>query len=285
MMSPNVQKNELSETYLGGIQIPPQPQILLDLKIEQESPAPDIRKIAHLISQDVGMCGAVLKVVNSSAYGLRNEVTSVTQAVNFLGGDRVITLVNGLAIRMALSDERITQLSRFWDMASDIAAMSAEIARQIYYEDIDQAYLLGLFHNCGIPLLAVRHNDYFEVIERSYANPSPRIIDVENEAYQTNHAVIGYYTARSWKLPQTICNVIADHHTLEPYFTKDKSVGSREKTLMAILKMAERICGDYKVLGGQEEDHEWQEYGDKILYHMGLTSYDLEQLEMNHNDY
>ena len=28
----------------------------------------------------------------------------------------------------------------------------------------------------------------------------------------TNHAVIGYYTAKSWRLPRIWCDVIAEHH-------------------------------------------------------------------------
>ena len=50
---------------LQGIKIPPQPQILVDLQMEQVMPDPDLRQIARLISQDVGLSGTMLKFVNS----------------------------------------------------------------------------------------------------------------------------------------------------------------------------------------------------------------------------
>ena len=50
---------------LQGIRIPAQPQILVDLQMEQAMPDPDIRQIARLISQDVGLSGTMLKFVNS----------------------------------------------------------------------------------------------------------------------------------------------------------------------------------------------------------------------------
>ena len=63
---------------LQGIKIPPQPQILVDLQIEQIMPDPDLNSIANLISRDVGLTGTILKVVNSPFYGLTNKITSVT---------------------------------------------------------------------------------------------------------------------------------------------------------------------------------------------------------------
>ena len=50
---------------LQGISVPPQPQIMVDLQMEQFLPNPDLKAIARLISQDPGLSGALLKIVNS----------------------------------------------------------------------------------------------------------------------------------------------------------------------------------------------------------------------------
>ena len=57
---------------LRGITVPPQPQIIVDIHMEQAMPNPDIDRIAKLISQDVGLAGTILKVVNSELLGLKN---------------------------------------------------------------------------------------------------------------------------------------------------------------------------------------------------------------------
>lgn len=46
---------------LQGISVPPQPQIMVDLQMEQIAPDPDLRAIARLIGQDPGLSGALLK--------------------------------------------------------------------------------------------------------------------------------------------------------------------------------------------------------------------------------
>lgn len=272
---------EQIKQILQGIRIPPQPQILVDLQMEQLMPDPDMATISKLISQDVGLAGTILKVVNSPFYGLSNRITSVEQAVNLIGLSSVINIINGVSIKSQMSDETIVNMNRFWDTATDISQVATQIAKQVGYPNPDLAYLLGLFHNCGIPLLMNRFSDYLQVMEDSYATPSLRVVDIENQALNTNHAVIGYYTAKSWKLPKILCDTIAEHHNAGRYFSRRNDKDSELKTLLGILKMAEHICGNYRILGKQDDDHEWLAIGDEVLAYLGLGEYDLEQMKAN----
>lgn len=276
---------ELSETQIlhimQGIKIPPQPQILVDLQMEQVMPDPDLDQIAKLISQDVGLAGTVLKVVNSPFYGLSNRITSVKQAVNLIGLNSVINIINGLSIKSQMSDETIVNMNRFWDTANDIAQVAMNIAKQVGYPNPDLAYLLGLFHNCGIPLMMERFPNYLTIMEESYSSAQKRIVDIENQHLNTNHAVIGYYTAKSWNLPPTLCEVIAEHHSSLRFFASNDKRDSESKTLLAILKLAEHICGNYRILGRQDEDFEWNSISTEVLTYLGLGEYDIEQMQAN----
>ena len=260
---------------LQGITIPPQPQIMVDLQMEQVMPDPDIDRIAQLISQDVGLAGTVLKVVNSPFYGLTNKITSIQQAVGILGMNSVVNIVNGISIKSSMSDEKIKALTRFWDTAMDIAMTSATLAKNVGYNYPDNAYTLGLFHNCGVPLLMARFDNYMDVMIESYSGNQNRIIDFENQQLNTNHAVIGYYTAKSWNLPKVLCEIIAEHHNCKRLFGAT-TVENDKTTLTSILKMAEHICGSYKILGQQDEDHEWEDIGQLVLEYLGFNDYDLE---------
>ena len=266
---------------MQGIKIPPQPQILVDLQMEQVMPDPDLEQIAKLISQDVGLSGTVLKVVNSPVFELKSRITSVQQAVSLIGLRSVVNIINGLSIKSQMSDETIVNMNRFWDTANDIAQVSLNIAKQVGYPNPDMAYLLGLFHNCGIPLLMDRFSNYLDVMEESYAYPDKRVVDIENQHLNTNHAVIGYYTAKSWNLPRILCDVIAEHHGAARYFSSNDFRDSEGKTLMAILKLAEHICGNYKILGRQDEDLEWNNIGAEVLTYLGLGEYDVEMMQSN----
>jgi len=125
--------DEQIHRVLQGISVPPQPQIMVDLQMEQVMPEPDLSNIARLISQDPGLSGALLKTVNSSFFGLASRIASIGQAVNLLGCNSVINLINAQSIKGELSDDAIVALNRFWDTAQDVAMVSLTLAKRIGY--------------------------------------------------------------------------------------------------------------------------------------------------------
>ncbi|MCH8552553.1 MAG: HDOD domain-containing protein [Natronospirillum sp.] len=280
---------QLTEEQIGkilqGILVPPQPQIMVDLQMEQMHPEPDLNNIADLIKQDVGLAATMLKVVNSPAYGLRSRIESVSHAVSLLGLKTVVNIINGLSIKGELGDEDIVELNRFWDTAMDVAIVSASVAKQIGFPNADEAYNLGLFHNSGIPLMHQRFDGYFAVMQEAYSGQYSRIIDAENTAFKTNHAVVGYYCARSWNLPAHLCEVIADHHNVRQMSQAPGTSRESEKiVLMAILKTAEHMCGNYRTIGQQDVDHEWDDIRDIVLDILGLSPYDLDSMKVAFED-
>ncbi len=276
--------DEQINNILQGIRVPPQPQILVDLQMEQAMPDPDIRQIAQLIRQDVSLSGMMLKFVNSPFMKHGNQISSIEQAVSLLGASTVVNIINGLSIKGEMSDQAIRAMTGFWDTATDIAQVSTHIAKHIGAKNPDEAYAVGLFHNAGIPLMMERFEDYPAVMEESYAHSEPRVIDVENRVLNTNHAVVGYYVAKSWNLPRHLCEVIAEHHNAEQVFSSGSGTHQERKTLLAILKMAEHICGNFTILGQQEEDHEWNRLESDVLIYTGLTRFDLDDLIQSFED-
>lgn len=279
-MKKELSKEEI-QAALQGISIPPQPQILVDIHMEQASPSPDINRIAQLIAQDVGLSGSVLKVVNSDYFGLDQKLTSIRGAVEVLGLNSVVNIVNGLSIKSELADETIIAMGRFWDTAMDIANVSTHISQVIAYPAPDLAYSLGLFHNCGVALLMQKNSNYFAVMEAAYAAPENRIIDLENNEFQSNHAVLGYYVAKSWKLPADLCEVIAEHHNVREIFNSPQRprYNHTKKTLLSILKMSEHVACAYQVLGGQDQDYEWDNISQNVLAYVGLSPDDFDEIK------
>ena len=279
-MPPELSSEQISQT-LQGISVPPQPQIMVDLQMEQYMPDPDLEAISRLIAQDPGLSGALLKIVNSPHYGLTNKIASIKRAVTLLGCRTVINLINAQSIKGEMCDETIVTLNRFWDSAQDVAMTSMTLAKRTGSQAVDEAYALGLFHDCGIPLMLKRFPNYMSVLEQAYANagPNSRVVDTENTHFNTNHAVVGYYTAKSWRLPEHLTHAIANHHNALAIFSDDSSRHNQLKNLLAILKMAEHICASHKVLGNQREDHEWNSISHLVLDYIGLSEYDFENLK------
>jgi HD-like signal output (HDOD) protein len=268
---------------LKGVSIPPRPQLILDIR----EVYPNLRKIADLIQTDQGVSAGVLKAINSPLYGLQTRVVSIHRAVYLLGLTSVSNIVNGLLLRSALFDKGlVNELKSYWECTTDTAIVAGSITRQLRLGSSDQAYLLGLFHNCGIPLLMRKFKTYPRAIPYCYRLKGGSVTHVEDTYYETNHAEVGYFISRYWKLPDSVCNAIRNHHNLSKLsFAKDVSVDDESDTLLAILKMAEHIVKLHKRLGNVEEDFEWEKISEAVLGFVGIDGNGFSELiDMAHAD-
>ncbi|WP_257721300.1 HDOD domain-containing protein [Piscirickettsia salmonis] len=169
------------------------------------------------------------------------------RAVMMLGINRVKTLVNTQALRSLLDGAKNTDIMLFWDEANDVAMtcylLATELGRAL---SADDAYSLGLFHNCGIILLAQKYDDYLNTLIDCYNSDEEwDLTSLEDSRYQTNHAVIGYYVAKGWQLPDVMAEVIHYHHDLD-YIRQGLTQGAEQAfKMLALLKMAEHIVLAY----------------------------------------
>ena len=275
------------DDLMHGIKIPPQPQILLDLQRAQQDPDCTVETIASIVGRDAGLAGSVLKTVNSPLFGLSQQLTSIKQAVTRLGTRSVTSIAQAFSLRCALSDSDNAALETFWDNANDVAQCCTLVANQIGYGNPEEAYCLGLFHNCAVPALLMRFPNYLDILRDAYAqaeNTGKRVIDAENELLNTNHAVVGYFIARAWNMPSYFCEVISEHHNAAQIFNADDRSEKHKKLLLAVLKIAEHLCQTHSMIGRQTTDWEWEHNASEIMLYAGLSDYDLENIRAQMQD-
>ncbi|MGI0116030.1 HDOD domain-containing protein [Zooshikella sp. RANM57] len=261
---------------LTGIFIPPQPKLIQQVRAVGD----DIHKFAEVISTDPGIGSMVLKTVNSPAFTRANKINSIPQAVLLLGCSYVTNIINGLLLKRSFDHVDARALENFWQGAKDVSLTMVLLARQLNILAVDEAYIIGLFHNCGIPLMLQRFPDYLTICRDAYDESVDDITAFEDTHFQTNHCIVGYYVAKAWQLNNDTAEIIRDHHHLTP--VADKSAyfkGNDQDDLICLLKMAEHICKLYENIGGQTTDHEWERNKAMILAHMGLSDLDFDDLQ------
>lgn len=274
-----IQESDINK-ILKGIKIPPQPQILADLSIEMAMPNFSLNDLADIIARDIGLSGRLLKLVNSPFFGLSSKISSVHQATNLLGLNSVTNLINAVSIQDVMPHGDIELMSKFWDSAMDIASASAQVAKSLNFVSSDEAFALGLFHNCAIPLLMQRFDDYPQIIKESYSAPARGvpITSYENEKVGTNHSVVGYFVAKAWKLPERIGVAISLHHNAGVVFAEHSYPNRDVKNLLAVLKIAEHLCETHKNLGHCLCDYEFELFSRDLFEYLGITQIELDNM-------
>ena len=228
----DVDSNKMA-AVVSSFQIPVKPQILTDMQALLTDSEPNMDALAKLISSDVGLSSAILKIINSPFYGMNRKISEIKQAVMMLGLKTISGLVTALLLKASFKGQASISLERFWDDSLDVANAMAFIGNKIKSKiPVDMLYTIGLFENCGIPLLALKFADYKEVLIEANKQ-GVNSIALEEQRYKTNHAVLGYYVASSWNLPKEICELILRHH--EPSYLHHIS-GNQEQLAFAALK-------------------------------------------------
>ncbi|MBF0611530.1 MAG: HDOD domain-containing protein [Magnetococcales bacterium] len=264
--------------------IPTRPTVMLEVIKAQNTFAPDLQKVANVISRDVVLASRVLQAANSDLPGLKRRVASIEQAVMLLGLARIRTLITGVFLNTSLIGKG-GSLQKLRHRCADVARVTAFIAQELprlatpfqsgYLPSIppDEAYALGLFHDCGLSILMQKFSDYESFYEEIQKESPFGLVSAEDERYHTNHCVVGYLLCESWNLPKHLCEVIRNHHHMVD-FTKPgkKSANRRTMTLHGILKLAEQITGELSYV-------EWVRMKDDLFRFFNIGDSQVAQLQ------
>lgn len=111
---------------------------------EAKRPSATIHKLADLISRNAGIVAPLLKLANSPFIGLRSKVTSVANAVNVMGTENTLNLVQNIALRQSLGGGK-QSFEKFWERSSISAYVAARVAARLPHISRDDAYIATLF--------------------------------------------------------------------------------------------------------------------------------------------
>jgi HD-like signal output (HDOD) protein len=169
--------------------------------------------VARVLSSDQALAGKVLKLVNSSFYGVPREVTTISRAVTVLGFTGVRNLALGFgSVEMMRSMNTAVDMRAFWAhaLATGAAAQSLALygSRRI---DPEEAFLAGLMHDIGAYVLAAAVPDIYAPILEDHTREREV---VEAEAIGMTHAQVGQGLLQFWELPEAFGNAARYHHDI-----------------------------------------------------------------------
>ena len=277
---------KITQKLMGFIKIPAQPQIVADINREINSPNADLSTIADLISKDVTMSAKILRVVNSVFFGLREKVESIDRALALIGMKSFNTVILSSSLREALGGNS-PGIEKFWNHSMTTAAYASQIARKVGYHSAELAYLAGLFHDCGVPVLLKTFPQYTETIDLALgivpidalSGRSQSVIGIEHDRYKTHHCAIGYLVAKDWNMSDAVLDVIWYHHYVKIDVHKDEST----KKLAAILLLADYMSSSlFSYAGGSlavDPESEWAKMHNSVMSELSMNLDNIMQLK------
>jgi HD-like signal output (HDOD) protein len=246
-----------------GVKLPPQPAVLEELHHLLTRGVSDVRILARSISQDPGMVASLFKVAQSSAFASLQPLESVEHILQAIGLKQTYNIVQAASLANAMpAKHNAKAFEAFWVRSRAVAQMAMLIAEErVSVCNIfpDQAYLAGIFHDCGVPVLMQRFTTYCKAMHLDEPGGWTDLAE-EDQRFNADHCVVGYLVGKHWKLPEFICDAIRYHHEIA-------SMGSHAaRTMVAILQLAIHLY----YLDAHADNPEWEAVRMDVAEELGL---------------
>ena len=196
--------------------LPSPPAVVMELLSNMEQDDADVALLARKVSTDQALTAKTLRLVNSSMYGLATKVTTVQQAITFLGFQTTRNLVTAAALTGCFPDRQCAGFDHqaFWRHALAVASCASVLARHLHINR-DIAFTAGLLHDIGRLVLVTLHpRRYAEVIAQRTAGGTT-LLDAERAVMAVDHMMAGAALARHWNFSGTMEQALAFHHAPE----------------------------------------------------------------------
>jgi diguanylate cyclase (GGDEF)-like protein len=210
-MNPQMDLKDISKK-IG--RLPTLPGVAMKILRAMGRDTPDIREISEIISLDAPLSAKVLKMVNSPFYGLSNKITSVHQAMVYLGLNTVKNLALSFSLLRAFEHKNKSSFDYVqFSKDSLVGAIAAKlIAEKTNRQHGENAFFLGLLQNIGLPIMAESMPVQYEEVIIKIKSNSASLHEVESQLLGLNHMEVGEYVTHAWGLPAKLTVPIGAHH-------------------------------------------------------------------------
>lgn len=226
--------NDLERKLLDSPTLPTLPAVaqrVLELLRDEDA---DLRQLAEVIACDPSLTAKMLRLINSSLYGMSREIVSLREAVLYLGMNAVrsVALSFSFLAGMRPLGPNVPELVDLWRLSLMNALASRRLATEAGGWDPEEAFLAGLVADCGVLLLYKALPEYPGILRRFYEGEAD-LLDLERGSVDTDHMHLGAALLKRWEFPEHFRSVVAAHH--DPSL---RSPGSREEHRARILTAA-----------------------------------------------
>ena len=201
--------------------LPALPAVHQRILSELQAPQPSMSRLGELISQDMGLSATMLKLVNSSFFGLRSKVSSPAFAVNLLGLDVIAGLVLSIGLFSTFDAAQFPgyRLDGLWQHSLNTGIVCKALARAEGLDAArqDELYIAGILHDIGkLALLNAAQELYAQTIAVCQRD-NTAIWRTETAVLGCTHAELGAYLLSLWGFSESVIPWVNAHHMLRAY--------------------------------------------------------------------
>ena len=196
--------------------LPSIPAVYSEIVRLLNDPDSSLEEVGAVIAKDMAITAQILRVVNSSFFGMPRRISDPTEAASYLGMETLTGLVlaanvfseQAATIGKSFSVEALSQHSQQVGAAARIIAKSEQAPQSV----VNDSVLAGFLHDTGKLILVANLPEQFHQARRLVTESGQSPLDAERKIFGATHAEVGGYLLGLWGLPEPVVEAIALHH-------------------------------------------------------------------------
>lgn len=177
-----------------------------------------LAEVGRLVETDPILAARLVKITNSAAFAGRQRVTSITECCTRLGSSELRLFLLETSARRILesNDKRIAQICRgVWEHSLAVALLARDLLGKVYLELSEAAYLAGLLHDIGKPVLAAMFLDSERKVAKTKSTAT-MLPETWLHLITRTHRRVGVALAERWGLPESVWKSIRRCDAYDP---------------------------------------------------------------------
>lgn len=199
----------LSDLENDRLTLPTLPEVAIKVRETIDDDDASITDVAQIIETDAALSARIIQVANSSLYRGLSSADTVQNAVMRMGLITVKNLAISLVMKQLFQATHPVvdrYLRDAWKQSTDIAALSAMIAKHYTNLEADSALLAGLTHSIGLSPILVRAESDSELLNDT---------DALETLLKEVAPIVGSEILKKWDFSEALVNVPLQYSILD----------------------------------------------------------------------
>ena len=190
------------------------PAVAVEVLRLTESPQVDVPALKRCLENDPALTTKILRVVNSSIFGIASQVSDLSQALALLGTKPLKLLVLGFSLPTGENTHRRSNrmldaaLNRYWRTTLIKAVAARKLAVSIFEKDGDEAFLASLLEDLGMLVLLEQLGETYADFMNKVRRAGDDLARLERESLGFEHRELTVRLLSVWGLPKALVQSI-----------------------------------------------------------------------------
>lgn len=190
------------------------PEVCMKVMDMVQQDCASAKDFGEVISRDPSLTSRLLRLVNSSFFGLTGRVETVSRAVSILGIRELYNLAVAVSAISSFSNipNRLVNMDTFWRHSLYTGLLARILARRISVLHPERLFIAGLLHDIGSLVLYRQRTDIARDLLLIAEGDEDMLCQAEIDTLGFSHADVGALLLGQWRLPEALQEAVGCHH-------------------------------------------------------------------------